>query len=97
MNINAFWNRVKIRIKEKAVTQDAAARACGLSPVTFRGWMSKGMIPPLSCAYRLARYLGVSLDYLISGKGTDNISHVHEEVLSLLHKAGEKLIKIRRG
>jgi len=96
MHTKAFWNRVKMRIREKAVTQEDAAKAAGLSPGRFRMWMSRGMVPPLSYAYRLAMYLGVSLEYLISGKGDDSISIVNEEILVLLDKASKKLIKIRR-
>ena len=67
MKIGDFWNRVKKEIKGKAVTQETAAKAIGVSPGTFRGWMAKNRIPPLNYAYRLACYLGVSLDFLITG------------------------------
>ena len=68
MNIDAFWKRVKRCLKEKVVTQNTAAKAIGMPPETFRGWMSKGRIPPLSYAYRLSKFLGVSLEFLITGK-----------------------------
>ena len=97
MDAKAFWSRVKRRLKEKAVTQEEAARACDLSFTKFRNWMSKNMIPPLSDAYRLSRYLGVSLEYLINGEGKDDVSKTNEEVLALLKEAEKKLITIRRG
>ena len=97
MNINAFWNRVKNSIKGKAVTQDAAAKACGINPHTFRGWMSTGKIPPLNYAYNLAKYLEVSLEFLISGSGTDMASQANKEVMALLKEAGEKLAKTGRN
>jgi len=68
MNINAFWNRVKQCLKDKAVTQNAAAKIIGIPSDTFRGWMSKGRIPPLSYAFKLSNFLGVSLEFLITGK-----------------------------
>ena len=68
MNIKAFWSRVKTCIKEKAITQNEAALACGINPHTFRGWMSTDKVPPLSYAYKLAGFLGVSLEFLIDGK-----------------------------
>ena len=97
MNAKAFWNRVKIRIKEKAVTQAEAARVCGLPFSKFRNWMSRNMIPPLNYAHRLARYLGVSLEYLICGQGTDQASKINEEVLGLLKKAEQRLTEVRRN
>jgi len=48
-------------------------------------------------ASRISKYLGVSLDYLISGQGKDNISKTQEEVILLLKQAEEKLKKIRRN
>ena len=90
-----FWNRIKICIKEKGVTQQEAAKSLRFSFSTFRNWMSKNVSPPLMYASRISKYLGVSLDYLISGHGKDNISKTQEEVILLLKQAEEKLKKIR--
>jgi len=95
VNIYDFWSRVKTRIKGKSVTQDEAARACGINPHTFRGWMSTGKVPPLNYAYSLARYLDVSLEYLISGSKSGPASQTKGEVMTLLKKAEEKLSGIR--
>jgi len=95
MNVRNFWNRVKIRIKEKAITQEVVAKACNIPFTTFRNWMSKNMIPPLNHAHSISKYLGVSLEYLISGQGKDDVSKTNNEVISLLEQAKEKLIKIR--
>jgi len=91
MNIRAFWSRVKTLLKTKAVTQKEAAKACGISFDKFRQWMSRGMIPPLSSAFLLSRYLGVSLEYLITGKGTDKASQINKEIAALLRTATKKL------
>jgi len=96
MNAKNFWNRVKTRIREKAITQEKVANACGIPFTTFRNWMSKNMVPPLDNAHRISKYIGVSLEYLISGQGKDSISKTNEEVLLLLKEAEEKLNKIRR-
>ena len=97
MNTKMFWNRIKNCIKEKGVTQQEAAKALRFSFSTFRNWMSKNVSPPLMYASRISKYLGVSLDYLISGHGKDNISKTQEEVILLLKQAEEKLKKIRRN
>jgi len=97
MNIKAFWNRVKLQIKARAATQADTAKACGVLPDTFRRWMSMNRIPPLSHSYRLARYLGVSLEYLIAGRRSDKVSAINEEVLALLEKASEKLAEMQNG
>ena len=91
MEIKAFWKRVKILLKEKGFIQLEAAKACDRSISTFRGWMSKGINPPLCDALKIAGFLGVSLEYLIAGHATDKSARVNREVLVLLKKASEKL------
>ena len=90
MNIKAFWNRVKLQIKSRTVTQADAAKACGVLPDTFRRWMSMGRVPPLNNSYMLARYLGVSLEYLITGRSSDNVSAISEEIFALIKKTAAK-------
>ena len=90
-----FWNRVKLRIKEKGTTQEETAKAAKVSFSTLRNWMTRNINPPLMYAFRISRYLGVSLDYLIAGQGKDEISKTHEEIIVLLKQAEDKLIRIR--
>jgi len=97
MNTMKFWKRVKGRIKEKGITIKETAKACKFSYSTFRNWMYKDVNPPLMYADRISKYLGVSLEYLISGQGKDDISKTNEEILTLLKEAEEKLSKIRRS
>ena len=96
MDANALWNRVKSLSKEKGVTQAELAKACRFSLGTLRGWMSKKYIPPLNYAHRIARYFGVSLEYLISGRGRDRKTEVLEEILTLLKTVTEKLNTISK-
>ena len=97
MNVKSFWNRVKTRIKEKGLTQAEAAKACKMSYPKLRNWMSKSLVPPLSYAHKLARFLGVSLEYLIDGQGPDKVSMTNEKVLALLKEAEDRLTEIRRS
>jgi len=91
MDTKVFWKRVKTLLKEKNIIQAEAAKACELSLYTLRGWMTKGISPPLCDAVRIARLLGVSLEYLISGPQADKNAKVNREVTILLKKASQKL------
>ena len=95
MNVKAFWSRVRIRIKERSLTQKDAAIAIGIEYPKFRKWMSRNMIIPMNYGYRLSRYLGVSIEYLITGHGTDKVSRINEKVLLLLREAEKNLTQIR--
>ena len=70
MEVDTFWNRVKGQLKEKNILQAEAARACDRSLDTLKGWMSKGINPPLWDALKIAMLLEVSLEYLITGRKT---------------------------
>ena len=94
MNAKTFWNRIKALIKEKKITQETVAKACKIHINTWRGWGSKNIVPGLFDCYRIAKYLGVSVDYLISGKELDAQAKI-AEIQSLLDKANDKLKRLK--
>ena len=96
MNTKIFWSRVKTKIKEKGITQQDVAKACNFSFYTFRNWMTRNLNPPLIYAHRISKFLGVSLEYLISGQSSDYASKLNEKVIALLKEAEDNLAKIRR-
>ena len=81
INTDDFWERVKYLIRIKAITQERTAKACGISFSTFRGWISKKYFPPIEDTYNLARFLGVSIDFLISGREPDRKIQIKEKYL----------------
>jgi transcriptional regulator with XRE-family HTH domain len=96
MEIKAFWNRVKSLIKKRGETQEKTAKACQIPINTFRGWITKEIIPPLSDAYRISRFLETSLEYLITGEEASIAVQINEAIDSL-SVTREMLIKIQRN
>ena len=80
-------------LRERAATQDEAAKVMGIQFNTLRSWMSKGRIPPLNYVYMLAQFLEVSIDYLINGQ-TDKTAKINAEVIAMLKTASGKLKSI---
>ena len=68
MNITKFWNRVKSLLKEKGITQEAAAKYCDVPVSTLRCWMTRNYYPPLNYVESLSRLLGITVDSLIKGR-----------------------------
>jgi transcriptional regulator with XRE-family HTH domain len=64
-----FWNRVRALIKKNKTTQEEVANACRIHLRTLEGWMYKGIYPTIIHGYLLARTLGVSMEYLLTGSG----------------------------
>jgi transcriptional regulator with XRE-family HTH domain len=85
-----FWKRISLRMKERAVTRKDLTRACGLNPNTLRGWIAKDTIPPTEDSCRIARFLGASVEYLLTGKHPPAALRIRE-IDALLKRASEKL------
>ena len=94
MTAKTFWNRVKTLLKEKKISETTAAKECGIPPNTWRGWVTKNIIPSLHDCVVLSKFLKVSLDYLAYGKERNPQKKI-DDIQSLLKKAGEKLNKLK--
>ena len=71
MNNNSFWTRAKPLIKALNMTQRQFAEHMGFSHHTVRNWIYCDRVPEFSAAYDIAYTLGVTLDYLMTGKDRD--------------------------
>jgi hypothetical protein len=90
MEVKNFWDRVKKLIKARNISCVAAAKACKIPSQTFYGWINKDLLPGLLDAYVIARFLGVTVEYLITGK-ENRPRPRFKKVRDLLRQAGEKL------
>ena len=88
-----FWKQVKSISKKKKITQKMLAEACGTPLSTFKGWIRKNYFPTVIGGFAIAKVLGVSVEYLVTGKERATKKDV-EKIRLLLHKAEEKLEKL---
>lgn len=73
--VNKFSEVFKRLMRERGVTAKLVSQATGIPPSTLSEW-SAGRVPKLGeDVLRLARFFGVTVDYLITG------NHVEEEVV----------------
>ena len=89
-----FWKRVKSQIKEKKMTQKELAASCAINPRTFQNWIRRSLFPDVENGYRIACFLGVTVEYLITGKNNTTMDHI-KTIRSQLKKVDEQLQKIR--
>ena len=87
-----FWGRAKPLIKALNLTQRQFAERLGMSYFTLRGWIYHERMPELSAAYDIALVLGVSLDFLISGKDKNFAERRLKEIE--LRRASTRLLKL---
>ena len=88
-----FWLRVKALIKAHNMSQRKFAEHCGFSINTFTGWIYHKRVPELSSAYVIAFALGVSLEFLLSGKDKD-ITELRSKQLELRKAVGRISVEI---
>jgi transcriptional regulator with XRE-family HTH domain len=67
----SFEEKVRLMLRRRGMTQEMLAEALGTSRNSVSNWMTKGHDPQLGTAVRLARALGVSLDWLTSDEVYD--------------------------
>ena len=89
-----FWKRVKLILKERGYTQKQTAMACGVPLGTFYGWLAKSILPPVKNSVFLAKFLGVSVEYLVTGKKPDIADHIRK-LSAILKKAETDILELR--
>ena len=93
MKKNLFWDRVKMHLKACKKTQKMLASHINMPLRTLEFWIYKGLYPTIADGYVIAKFLGVSIEYLLTGK--ENISETKvNSIRKMLKQAEERLGKI---
>lgn len=90
-----FWNRVNSLIKENKTTQKEVAAACSINPRTFQNWMRRSLFPDVENGYRMARFLGVTVEYLITGTTGETMEQI-KMIRLQLKDVDDQLRKIKK-
>ena len=89
-----FWNNVKAQMKKNKVSQRETAEACGISYDTFRNWIYRDILPVVTDAYFISRFLRVDLEYLVTGRETKTAQKI-EKIRSNLQQIDKRLAGLR--
>lgn len=63
-----FMDRVEMILKQKKLTQKELAEELGLRRPSLSDWKKNGSVPAGDVCLKIANYLKVSVEWLISGK-----------------------------
>lgn len=66
-----FWTRVKQLLKEQKLSFDAFGESVGIAGSTMRVWMNRDNYPNAEEAFKIAKALNVTVEYLMTGE-SDN-------------------------
>lgn len=65
--ISDFWDRVKALSKEKKITQDKLCEDLNFNAGSYKNRIARNVAPDVFDAEQIAKYLNVSVEYLVSG------------------------------
>ena len=94
MEEEKFWLMVDYMIKKRGSSYEAIARACQAPYSTFMNWKENKKLPSVMDGYMIARELGVTLEYLITGE-INVPGKKSMPIRSLLKKAEQLLLRLR--
>ena len=86
MVIHLFGDRLKELRKEHNLTQEEIGQLCEVGKTTISNWENNITQPPFDIVKRLAKYFGVTIDYLLNFT-QDDVDNM-EKLKILLKEAG---------
>ena len=92
-NIHPFWKRIQVLVKAHKVSQKYFADYVGINYSSYKSWLYHSRLPDAITTYKIATALGVSMEFLVTGKETRNeILHIRQT--EARKKTCEKLKKL---
>ena len=68
--MNLFYKRIHLRLVEIERKRSWLLTQTGIKPSTWSSWETHGRVPPADRALLIADALGVSLEFLLTGRET---------------------------
>ena len=104
MNIDKFWERVRLQMKAHKITQKKFSEYLGVPYSTFNAWIYYKRSPEVFTAFDIASALGVSMEYLVIGEegkkekermaDTETRKTAQGEMIKLVGKLQDELVKL---
>lgn len=73
--------RIDSRLKERNLKRKALADACGFNVSNVTRWDKQGFLPQSDTAYYIAQELGVSVEWLLTGKEREGLTDEERRLL----------------
>ncbi|NLK45124.1 MAG: helix-turn-helix transcriptional regulator [Treponema sp.] len=95
----SFRNRLREEISYKGFTIKELSAKVGVSNSTFLSYVdARGVLPNVETAVKIAKALGVSVEYLVTGENSNKNVNIQEnrdkkEILHIIEKFEDNKIK----
>lgn len=90
--------RILSLLEEKSLTATDLCRAIGINTSTMTNWKNRGTDPPAKMIIPICEFLGVSSDYLLTGKERSSKQDVlseDSEWLALIHQLPHEYVRLQ--
>ena len=84
MTATDFWNRVNFLIRTQNKTQSGLSLECGLNQRRIQNLSASSRIPDVFEGVKIARALGVSVEYLVTGEDSNPYKSKIEELKKII-------------
>ena len=89
-----FWENVSNILKQSHLTQAYICERTNININTLHGWTSKKVLPRVDDAYKIAKALNTSVEYLMTGIQSDKNISIKNQINSIQKELNTALKKI---
>ena len=87
--ITAVYDRIKALCKEKKISQIELCNACDMNLHSHKNRIVKKVAPDVFDTYKIAQYLGTSVEYLITGEDSNPLAEENRELKEKIKSIAE--------
>lgn len=94
MEKDMFWKNVSLLLKNKKISQEKMCEDLGMSIYTLRSSISKQVLPRVDVAKTIADYLDTSVDFLLTGKESneykERLENLKTKIENIIQEEGKQ-------
>ena len=94
INASDFVKRIDIILKERNEKRLSLAEHCGFSLQSITEWSRRNSMPSADKVYTIANYLGVSIEWLLTGTEKEGLTPKQRELIRNYETLSERDKKI---
>lgn len=80
-----FWRRVDEELEYKGINRTYLAKECGFSLTNIGQGIKLGSTPSAETAVKIAKVLGVTVEYLVTGEEDYSLKQINPEINMIIH------------
>lgn len=93
-----IFERIETLSNERKISQKELSEYLGLaSPVVFANWRRRDSMPDADTAVKIARFFGVTVEYLVTGETSNPLQQTSEDLSVKYHEILHKYDSLKKS